>query len=80
MCCSALAGSERPWLSLVPMPTERIAEAANHFAARLAEDRPVGLVTMPVAQAPSAVAAFFQGLDRTGRVARRIIGPSGIRV
>jgi hypothetical protein len=65
----ALGGAQRLWLSLVPMPTERIAKAADHFAPRVTEGETMGRITLPVAEPPSAIAAF-----------RRIIGPRGIDV
>lgn len=65
----ALASAQRIWLNLVPMPTERSTTAADRFGPRLRAGQEIGVITLPVAEPPSAVAAF-----------RRIVGPRGMRV
>ncbi|WP_432972760.1 hypothetical protein [Dactylosporangium sp. CA-233914] len=67
----ALAGSARPWLNWVPMPTEAICLAANQIAARRAQGDQVNVqrMTLTAAEPPSAQVA-----------ARRVIGPLDLHI
>ena len=67
----ALAGSKRPWLNWVPMPSEAISNVANEFGSRTAkgEQLTISELGLSAAEPASAMAAF-----------RRIAGPVDVDV
>ncbi|MFR9777213.1 hypothetical protein ACL02O_14285 [Micromonospora sp. MS34] len=67
----ALAGSKRPWLNWVPMPSEAISNVANEIGGRRAqgEQLEVTELGLSAAEPASAVAAF-----------RRVAGPVSIGI
>jgi hypothetical protein len=67
----ALAGSKRPWLNWVPMPSEAISNVANEIGGRRAQGEQLELTELGLsaAEPPSAVTAF-----------RRVAGPVRIGI
>lgn len=67
----ALAGSKRPWLNWVPMPSEAVCNLANEFGARRARGEQAGLTraALSAAEPPSAMTA-----------SRRVLGTFDVEI
>jgi hypothetical protein len=67
----AMAGSQRPWLNWVPMPTEAIAHVADQVGARRAEGEQLSMngIGLSAAEPPSALTAC-----------RRVAGPARVDI